>query len=521
MAPIDRLPTELLAAVFSSLRRIARTPPWVRVLLVCRRWHEVACSSPTLWVNLVCNNRCTIEVLQILLLRSASLGLTLSLDLHMTDVGGMLGALQVHVGRLQSLTLQFWPAQLDEVARHLQAVSRAIVTLALHCLTDQAPVFPYDPDSFPSVRTLRATQVLPRPRHSVPGGITRLELIQIWHAAPVEDEHWQYALLSTLASLPDLQYLILQDALPPCLAAGGAGMRSVTLPALRELRLSETIEDIKLFLHYITVPPEARVTIVARTDGSMWEPDAAGVWLTILPDNVAHNLPMIPQSRALRLFAGHTHKGPLALSGSGLVGQGDLDEPAWAIILPDCGEILSDAVFHALDDLPRVVPPTSLVHLELHIAPRIFIFDVNWTAVLSSLPHLRSLVIGSLWKAERVVTSLYQHSDLLPELQSLELCLEEVSADPARGPRSPPNPDIPPRMLEKVVVTQADDAPVPYIQGTMVGSMIHSEHYEFKHSWCAACHVSSAVFTAGDESSSLESNESENGLSGWMYPRVG
>ncbi|KAI0635463.1 hypothetical protein C8Q77DRAFT_707968 [Trametes polyzona] len=521
MAPIDKLPTELLATIFSILRTIPRSPSWVRVLLVCRHWYEVACSSPGLWTPLVCNRRCTVQVLQVLLSRSAALSLQLSLDLHAAYVGVMLAALHPHTDRLQSLALRFSPAQLDDLGRHLTAVSHATTALDLHCLTDQAPLFPFNPEAFPLLRTLRATQVLPRPQRPMHGGITRLELTQIWHAPRTEDEQWQYDLLSSIASLPDLEYLVLQDALPPCIVAGGAGMRSVTLPSLRALQLSETIEDIRLFLHYVAVPPDARVAIIARTDGSMWEPDVAGVWLAILPENVSENLPMIPESRALRLFAGHNHKGPLALSGSALVETGDLDEPAWAIILPDCGEILSDAVFHALNDLPRVVPPPTLVHLELHIAPRIFIFDVNWTAVLSSLPHLRSLVIGSLWKAERVITSLYQNRDVLPELQSLELCLEEVSADPQRGPLPPPNADIPPRVLEKVVITQADDAPIPYIEGTMVGSMLRPLRYEFKHSWCAACHVSSVVFPVEGETSSADSGDSsETSLSGRMYPRV-
>ncbi|EIW56051.1 uncharacterized protein TRAVEDRAFT_50541 [Trametes versicolor FP-101664 SS1] len=496
MAPINSLPAELLVAVFVILRETASPLPWTRVMLVCRHWYEVICSSPGLWSTLVFDQRCSAEVLKTLLPRSGGLRLDLSLDLHAVDPGQVLETLRPHAGRLQSLAIQFSPDQLDDICRRLESVSSAMVSLTLHCLTAQAPIFPLDPDAFPSLRSLYAIQVLPRPLAPMPRGVTRLELTQIWHAIHAEEDHWQYDLLSTIAALPGLEYLVLHDALPPCMAFEDVSMATVTLPCLRELEVSETIEDFKLFLQYVTIPAEAHLTIVARVRDAMWEPDVAGVLFAILPDNFDETLPMFHPTHALRLFAGHTVDGPLALSGywgDGAVGP---DDPAeWAIVLPDCGDLLTDTVSLSLMELPRLMPPAGLVHLELHIAPRILLFDVDWAAVLSGFPLLLTLAIGSLWKAEAVVTALYKHTELLPELSTLMLCLEEVTADPARGPRAPPEADVPRREIEHVVVVEADseETAEPYIAGTFLGSMLQSSNYVFEHSRCLACHVSSRL----------------------------
>ncbi|KAL1936872.1 hypothetical protein VTO73DRAFT_6214, partial [Trametes versicolor] len=235
MAPINSLPAELLVAVFVILRETASPLPWTRVMLVCRHWYEVICSSPGLWSTLVFDQRCSAEVLKTLLPRSGGLRLDLSLDLHAVDPGQVLETLRPHAGRLQSLAIQFSPDQLDDICRRLESVSSAMVSLTLHCLTAQAPIFPLDPDAFPSLRSLYAIQVLPRPLAPMPRGVTRLELTQIWHAIHAEEDHWQYDLLSTIAALPGLEYLVLHDALPPCMAFEDVSMATVTLPCLREL----------------------------------------------------------------------------------------------------------------------------------------------------------------------------------------------------------------------------------------------------------------------------------------------
>ncbi|OSD07717.1 hypothetical protein PYCCODRAFT_1429943 [Trametes coccinea BRFM310] len=253
--------------------------------------------------------------------------------------------------------------------------------------------------------------------------------------------------------------------------------------------VNETIEDIKFFLHHLSLPETAQVFIVARVADAMWEAANAGVFLSILPDNRQSTLPMVGQSSALRLFAGHTEEGALSLMGGSDASTLSSD-PAWSILLPDCGDLLEESTSVALEELSQLVAPSSLTHLELHIAPRILLFDsVDWQAVLRSLHCVRIMVVGSRWAAEGLVRALYQHQDLLPVLELLELCLGELLAETHAGPLPVPNETIPRRRIEKVVIVQADQKEAPYMEGTIIGSMIEASAYKFRHSICSACHV--------------------------------
>ncbi|KAI0037912.1 hypothetical protein FA95DRAFT_1477837, partial [Auriscalpium vulgare] len=67
-APVSRLPSELLVAIFTCsefaeiewyehvqehVQQAPRTVPWVRFSHVCRRWRHVMLTSPSLWRNLI------------------------------------------------------------------------------------------------------------------------------------------------------------------------------------------------------------------------------------------------------------------------------------------------------------------------------------------------------------------------------------------------------------------------------------------------------------------------------------
>ncbi|KAI0674058.1 hypothetical protein C8Q78DRAFT_565565 [Trametes maxima] len=490
MATIVQLPNELLVAIFLLLKTDDFVT-WIRVLAVCRRWFEVASSAPALWTQLALDSRSRIDHFEVLLRRSAALRFDVSIDLVAVDQHDrVFEALQPHALRVRALTLRFSQAQTFDLQNRLSTLSQAVSMLTLHCLATEAPTFSLTPDAYPSLRLLTATQVLPRMQPPGLHGLTSLELTQVWHVADAVGDQAQYLLLEILADMPDLENLVLRDALPPCMAFGSATLTQVTFPKLRQLSLSETVEDIKFFLHYIVLPSTARVEIVARIAEAMWEPDTEGVLLAILPDNHAVALPMISLTCALRIFAGHLKEGSVSIAGSLYADAGVWD---WTILLADGEEILPDAVSILLSELSQVVHPSGLISLELHIAPHILLLDVDWRAVLERLPRLRKLVVGSLWKAEGIVRELYQHHDILRELTELELCLEELASDEKSGVLLPPEEGIAARAIESLVIVQADEAPVPYMPGTAIGSMLNPAHYVFKHSRCSACHVTGRI----------------------------
>ncbi|KAI0368557.1 hypothetical protein BV20DRAFT_458220 [Pilatotrama ljubarskyi] len=487
MAHADNIPTELLLAVFLLLRDHHRTS-WINVLLVCNRWYEVAVTAPILWTKIAIDERCEPDHFATLLQRSEALNLDLSLDVHSTDFGPWLQTLRAHAARISSLFLRFSPDQTADLQRRLEHISPSISSLTLHCLASEAPKMLLNPAAFPSLHSLQATQILPHPTSQMPG-VTVLVLNQIWHAAHWGGDVSQYDLLTTLDAFPALESLILHDTLPPYMLDGDATMVHVNLRELRIVELNETFEDIKLFLGHITIPAEAHLTILARVGDAMWEPMQSGVLLGVLPEDHLTAVPMIRGTRALQLFAGHTEDGPLTLMSS--PDENALPPQAWTIIFPDCGETLPEALPVALVELAAVINPSALLHLELHMAPHV-LFDLDWEAVLRPFSHLRKLCIGSVWTAENVVSMLYRHHDVLPQLSELVLCLDEVTEDPTRGPLPPPG-SIPPRLVERIVVNQADHFPEPYFEGTVLGSMLKSTHYSFRHSSCSACHVKSRV----------------------------
>lgn len=56
-APVSRLPNELLCAIFYEIQaNQTPTSRWQTVMGVCRKWHAVATTSPSLWTTLVANS---------------------------------------------------------------------------------------------------------------------------------------------------------------------------------------------------------------------------------------------------------------------------------------------------------------------------------------------------------------------------------------------------------------------------------------------------------------------------------
>ncbi|KAI9069017.1 hypothetical protein FKP32DRAFT_1587217 [Trametes sanguinea] len=511
MGHILILPTELLVSIFLILRDDSPAT-WLRVLSVCRRWYEVACAASPLWSRLSFDERCGADLFETFLRRSDSVKLELNLDIHAVTGDTILNIVQRHSAQLHTLAVIFSTPQTSLLQRHLEdhGFSRCITDLKLYCIAGDAPQIYLQPLALSSLQFLQATQVLPRPRPPTFNSVTRLELVQIWHVVHAEDgAPGQYDLLSAIRGFPALETLMLHDALPPCTQFDSTTVVQTTLPVLRNLEVNETIEDIKFFLHHVVLPESARVCIFARVaDSAIWEVANGGVFLSILPENsgCSTTLPMVRHSSALRLFAGHTEDGALSLSG-GSDAAVLSEDPAWSIVIPDCGDLLDESISTALEELSQVSAPSGLTHLEVHIAPRVFVFEVNWQAVLRPLHHVQKLVVGSKWAVEGLITALYQHQDLLPELQLLELCVEELRHETHAGPLPAPMADVPPRVIGTVVVVQADEKKVPYLEGTSVGSMLKAASYEFKHSICSACHVAdSRIFER--ERSSDESGRS-------------
>lgn len=103
----NRLPAEVLVDVFtaSALRGYIPTSSWMSLRLVCRRWNEVACGTPSLWRTVdVYRNQ---NWLALCLARSAQA--TLDIIFHPASsqfpIEGFQTSLFLHAARIRSLTV--------------------------------------------------------------------------------------------------------------------------------------------------------------------------------------------------------------------------------------------------------------------------------------------------------------------------------------------------------------------------------------------------------------------------------
>ncbi|KAI0369209.1 hypothetical protein BV20DRAFT_968410 [Pilatotrama ljubarskyi] len=289
MAPISRLPPEILSEVFALVaisdyeaqRRNHYGPShaykWITLTHVCRIWRTVALNTPRLWSRIVLTKP---DVAREVLARSKKAPLWVSATVAYRDDARLpiLDTLMQESSRIKEF-------RLTGPARLVQALSTKwrLPANMLESMFLSSDVKPFDRDSF--------LPTLPLSSDFLSGQIPRLRRLEI-HRITVDWTnplfcpslktlivHARYdttpklgefsQLLTALENMPLLETLNLNEAIPrlPDDATNlPAVQHAVTLPALRSLDLfSDAIECAKLLRH-LSLPHNTRIIVNGRTD---------------------------------------------------------------------------------------------------------------------------------------------------------------------------------------------------------------------------------------------------------------
>ena len=310
MLPVNSLPNELLVAVFKldaedpELFMDGRLPyyyQWLRLMLVCARWRDVICATPTFWTR-VWTTRNTPAWLDLCLARSAGTSLRISLYDPSSEV---IQKLAPHTERLQDLNISYAEDFLS--ISHLISQSSMSTLQTLDISVNQGSVGVHITAAhYPALRSLRLFGVDLPSDHTAFANLRRLALGDfVWPRADYEPSH----LLSILRSATRLEELSITKMLGSFRNnEHSSEWLPVHFPHLSEFLLRERFPiDIALFLTHLRLPPACAVTIFAQPEIEDFMDDFAdnGIFPTIaamLPTNRTEVLPMLSSSISVELL---------------------------------------------------------------------------------------------------------------------------------------------------------------------------------------------------------------------------
>ena len=230
----------------------------------------------------------------------------------------------------------------------------------------------------------------------------------------------------------------------------------IPFPNLLEASIEDEWQYISPTLAYLAFPPTARLAVFAHTNKYEFDLWGKGFWLDMLPKNRADTLPMLANTRALRLLVNlhvgedDTSDGIPFTNGALLSGAHDpsglhdgvssrhaLPDGSWSVAVTNCQEFCSEVTPATLREIPALIDCTRLLHLEMHTQE--YLMDVSgneWRAsLLRHLVALQFLEVGGLRSIRMVLSAMEEDTELvLPSLTHLTLC---HAALPSQYPLDP------------------------------------------------------------------------------------
>ncbi|KAF8492741.1 hypothetical protein F5888DRAFT_1891578 [Russula emetica] len=261
LAPISRLPCELLATIFSFLSVFVWNEgsgllAWMYAAHVCRRWRETALNDPRLWNHINFTKLTPVGMAEILA------------RAKMTLAHGGLHRLKPLRGNSRPISPTLATSALADISRlHSGAVARLLSsapTLESLFLSHKFPVCTI-PDNFlnctaPNLTSLELEKCDINWKSPLLKGLRNLRIIDISTKARPKLEDW----LDTLNEMPQLEELSLRFATP--LAPQASPLipepsRAITLPSLTHFRILASAKDCALALAHLLLPALTRLEL--------------------------------------------------------------------------------------------------------------------------------------------------------------------------------------------------------------------------------------------------------------------
>ncbi|KAH8092244.1 hypothetical protein BXZ70DRAFT_465927 [Cristinia sonorae] len=263
--PVAQLPPELLARVFLWCRYamgvdVKSQFRWTLVRKVCRRWNEVAISSPELWSMIYVTQDLSVKTVKTCLERSRMALLDMRIFVSNPLDYNVFSLAISHAYRARMLQLEMSEETYEAVAPHFPSfapnLQRLILQRPYNFVRSKSLLpLPVTRCDMPALRYLSLDRYqIPWGPDTFPKSITCL----IVSSTPVQGSELP-ALIQAIASLVELECLRLQVTFvsPPSVVPVGQHH----LPQMKELTLDTDIRFVPLILDSLVLPPPVKISL--------------------------------------------------------------------------------------------------------------------------------------------------------------------------------------------------------------------------------------------------------------------
>ncbi|PIL25214.1 hypothetical protein GSI_13103 [Ganoderma sinense ZZ0214-1] len=426
MAPISKLPPELLSAIFTevAITHYTGRPPrsccgatllpykWITLTHVCHSWRAVALNTPRLWSRIVLTRP---DVTREVLARSKKAPLWVTANMSFMDEPqkSLLDAIMRESSRVKELSIAGPARILENLYPRWTGEAPLLESLSL----SDNNVFDFDPVSMPSIHVGRPSfpvvfqGVTPNLRnlniHHVSirwdnplfcSTLTSLTVISRYDNSLRSGNFGQ--LLLALETMTALESLELNESIPRLgedLAGISTPLRRVTLPNLRKLSLVSDAVNCANLLNFVTLPPTARLLVTGHAEAGVDE---------LVGFFTAH-LTRAPPLLSARLAP--THSAQVVVRGWWTFVAGDLAQNRRSVPPAPDTELIIDAFPHAraVQHVMACAPALARVR-RLEIQPLFSAIAWDWRALFAHTPALRVLSISGHAEAGGFIAALSQ-----------------------------------------------------------------------------------------------------------------
>ena len=437
LSPISSLPTEVIAAIFYLLREQPDINLALPVTHVCHRWREIALAHPLFWSHLDFTTVSPASATEILSRAGvAPLYLEAQVPEHRWQDARFVAfqkELQTHVSHIYRLRIWASPLRLNRVLEGLISPAPTLEHLSLSTEYYSESSQAFVPDtlfdaSTPKLSSLELFNCSISWKSPLLKSLKHLETIQLSGVVRPSLTDW----LDALDEIPQLRSLLLYSASPSTPLFPFDIKRTVTLPSLARLNISDSELDCGLALAHLVLPSLTTLCVTVTSDE--------------LPiDAVQKMLPYVVQhahgpqdTQPLQSVIIRDEWGRLIIKAWSMPniddaeGDATLSERLALTITTHNIDVFNDDNVTILDMIIAALPLDSLVRLTAPCNIR-FGFDEHfWRLHVSRWPLLRHVRLAPL-PASRFREMLLQDSGgrecpLLPLLTRLDLIDGTLSA---------------------------------------------------------------------------------------------
>ncbi|TFK84215.1 hypothetical protein K466DRAFT_589116 [Polyporus arcularius HHB13444] len=400
--PVNHLPNELLVGIFrldaeEPMSEFPMSMRWVRLMLVCKYWREVA-STPTLWSNIAVSGSAA-AWLDLCLVRSAETTLRISLTKPTPE---MIRHVASYSTRIEAIAIYDPEHPPSNITGDNLIPLEAPMPILHHLMVDgQAAFIDIDLTSarYPVLRSLDLRFAAIVSDTNLYAGLRRLSLTacryrdgptlkQFSDALRVATRLESLSISGVLVGVPN-------KGMPP-------GSPPLAFPHLADFYLEENLEDARLFMTLIRLPHTCSIAVYGRSDGRIdeWEEITISELLPRRDDTRSVALPMLSSPTAVELIM---NKGDYILHGTsttcGAIHLSITSSPLanWELFL----EV-------GLRDVVHVCGAAPVRRLRVTGDHRAFSLAAAWRAVFEAFPMLDTLEVSGagspagLWRGLRM-----------------------------------------------------------------------------------------------------------------------